>query len=37
LEIRFYKWIGRDMEYNKKVSNKEWRKIFKEVISSLKK
>lgn len=34
LEIRWYKWVGRDMEYNKKVSNKEWRKIFEEVINS---
>ena len=35
--ISFYKWIGRDMEYNKEISNNEWSKIFKEVINSLKK
>ena len=34
--ISFYKWIGRDMECSKKISSKEWRKIFKEVMSSLK-
>lgn len=37
LEIRWYKWIGRDMKYSKKVSNDKWKKIFKEVINSLKK
>jgi len=35
LEIRFYKYIGRDMEYNKKVPKKEWKKIFKECINSI--
>jgi len=35
LEIRWYKWIGRDMEYNKKISNKEWKKIYNECIKSI--
>jgi len=34
LEIRWYKYLGRDMEYNQKISKKEWNKIFKEVIDS---
>jgi len=35
LEIRWYKWIGRNMGYNKQISKKEWIKIFKECIKSI--
>jgi hypothetical protein len=31
----WYKWIGRGMVYNKDISTKEWKKIFKECIESI--
>jgi len=36
LEIRWYKWIGRDMEFSKHFTDKQWRGIFKECIDSFK-
>jgi len=37
LEIRWYKWIGRDTEfYPDEVSGKEWKKVFKDCIKSIK-
>lgn len=35
LEIEWYKWIGRSMEFNKKVSDDEWEVILKECLESL--
>lgn len=35
LEIRWYKWIGRDMELNKRITNKEWKRVFRECIESI--
>ena len=35
--IRWYKWIGRDMEFNKKITLKKWEKIYSEVLKSIKK
>ena len=35
LQIRWYKWIGRDMEFNKKITNKKWIDIFQECIKSI--
>lgn len=35
IEIIWYKWIGRDMEYSKKIPNKEWKKIYNECIKSI--
>lgn len=34
--IRWYKWIGRDMEYSRKLKKGEWDKIFQECIKSIK-
>lgn len=34
-EIRWYKYISRGMEYNRKISNKEWGKIYNECIKSI--
>jgi|SRR3990167_7853 len=34
-QVRWYKWIGRGTEYNKKISTKEWQKIYEECIKSL--
>ena len=36
LAIKWYKWIGRSMEFSETVSAKEWKKIFKECINSIK-
>lgn len=36
LEIRWYKWIGRDMEFNKSINKGEWKEIFQECIKSIK-
>jgi hypothetical protein len=33
--IRWYKWIGRDNEYGKKISDKEWRKMIEKCIKSI--
>jgi len=35
-EVRWYKYISRGMEYNKDISNKEWKKIYTECIKSIK-
>jgi len=35
-QVRWYKWIGRDMEYSKEISDEEWKKIFKHCLESLK-
>lgn len=35
LEVRWYKWIGRDTEYNWKPSSKRWRRIFEECVASV--
>lgn len=35
LKIWWYKWIGRDMEYNREASTEEWNKIFDGCIKSL--
>jgi len=35
LRITWYKYIGRSMEYNKKVSDEEWDKIFKHCLDSI--
>jgi hypothetical protein len=34
--IRWYKFIGRDMEFSKEIKPREWKKIYSEVIKSLK-
>jgi len=36
LQVVWYKWIGRDMEFNKKIKPDEWRKIYKDCIKSIK-
>lgn len=36
LQVRWYKWIGRDTEFNKKITNKQWKEIYKECIKSIK-
>lgn len=36
LEIRWYKWIGRDTEFNKKITSRQWEKIFQECVKSIK-
>lgn len=35
LEIRWYKWIGRDMEYNRETTSGEMSRIFREVWDSI--
>ena len=35
LEIKWYKWIGRSMEFNKDISNKEWKKLYQDCIKSI--
>lgn len=35
VKIWWYKWIGRDMEYNRTVDTEEWLSIFKECLDSL--
>ena len=35
LEICWYKWIGRSMEYNKKISSEKWKEIYQECIKSI--
>ncbi len=35
LEIRWYKWIGRDMEYNFISKNNQWHEIYNECIKSI--
>jgi hypothetical protein len=35
LLVRWYKWIGRDTEFNKKPSKKEWQKIYNDCIKSV--
>lgn len=34
-QIRWYKWIGRDMEFNRKITDKKWKEIYQECIKSL--
>ena len=34
-KIWWYKWIGRDMEFNKKISAKKWKEIYKDCIKSI--
>lgn len=33
--VRWYKWIGRDMEFNRKITDKEWKKIYQECVKSI--
>ena len=35
LRIWWYKWIGRDMEYNRKVDKAEWSQIYEDCIKSI--
>lgn len=35
LQIDWYKWIGRDMEYRPKPSAREWRRVFAECVASV--
>ena len=35
LRIDWYKWIGRDMEFSRKVGAQEWRRIFDECVESV--
>jgi hypothetical protein len=35
-QVWWYKWIGRDMRYSRKITEKQWTDIFKECIKSLK-
>lgn len=35
LEIRWYKWIGRDTEINQDLTIKEWNQIYQECLNSL--
>lgn len=35
LMARWYKWIGRDTEWNKKISDKEWRVIYQKCLKSI--
>ncbi len=37
LKIWWYKYIGRDMEYNREVTGEEWRAILRECVKSLSK
>jgi hypothetical protein len=37
LKIHWYKWIGRDMEFNKDINDDEWEKILKHCIESINK
>jgi len=32
--IVWYKWIGRDMEFNREISDKEWKQIYGDCIKS---
>ena len=34
-KVNWYKWIGRDTEFNRKLKKREWKKIYKECIKSL--
>jgi hypothetical protein len=34
--IEWYKWIGRDMEFSKKLKPAQWKKIYKDCIKSVK-
>jgi hypothetical protein len=33
--VRWYKWIGRDMEWEKEPTPKEWKKIYAHCIKSI--
>jgi hypothetical protein len=35
LEIKWYKWIGRGMKFNKKVSPKKWKEIYQDCVKSI--
>ena len=35
LKIWWYKWIGRSMEYNKEITEKEWKIIFDDCVKSI--
>lgn len=35
LQIHWYKWIGRGMEYNQKISDDQWREIFHHCVQSV--
>ncbi len=35
LSIKWYKWIGRSMEYSRKIDAAEWSKIFNECVKSI--
>ena len=35
LMVRWYKWIGRDNEYSKKITDKEWRSLLQDCIKSI--
>jgi hypothetical protein len=35
LWIRWYKWIGRDMEYGRKLKRGEWKRLFNDCIKSI--
>lgn len=37
LKIWWYKWIGRSMEYNKEITEKEWEIIFDDCVKSINK
>src|ERR1043166_2916550 len=32
-EVEWYKWIGRDSDYNRELANGEWSKIYQECIN----
>lgn len=36
VEIKWYKYIGRDMQYNKKITAAQWTKIIRECFKSIK-
>ncbi len=36
LEVRWYKWIGRNMEYTNEISDDEWQKIYNQCLQSIK-
>jgi hypothetical protein len=35
VSVDWYKWIGRDMEFSRKVSREEWGRLFAECLASL--
>jgi hypothetical protein len=35
VHVRWYKWIGRDMEWSRTVSPREWRRMFDECVASV--